>query len=52
MNTPVTSAEFADQKTLVIQLENALEARLVDDCDQYETMQIVVGQNPSVTYIV
>jgi hypothetical protein len=52
MNTPVVSAELTDGRTLVLRFENGLAAHLVDDSDQYETMQIIVGESPAAVYIV
>src|SRR4249919_130037 len=52
MGTAVASAELADERTLVLRFENRLEVRLVDDSDQYETMQIIVGKDPGASHII
>jgi hypothetical protein len=52
MNTPSTSVEIVDSKTLVLRFANGLEARLTDDSNQYETMQILVGQSPGALHVV
>ena len=52
MNTAVAGAVLLDERTLILRFDNGLEARLVDDSDQYETMQIIVGANRDAVYIV
>ena len=52
MNTAVVGVELLDERTLVLRFDNGLEARLVDDSDQYETMQIIVGANRDAVYII
>jgi hypothetical protein len=52
MNTRVVTAEISGGRALVLAFENGLEAHLTDDSDQYETMQIIVGTDPSTVYII
>ena len=47
MNTEVTRCEVVNDTLIVIEFANGIEMHLVDNSDQYESMQIVFKGNPS-----
>jgi hypothetical protein len=47
MNSKVTRCEVVGDRLIVFEFENALEMRLEDSSDQYESMQISFAGNPS-----
>ena len=47
MNTDVTRCEIVSERLIVIAFANGIEMHLVDDSDQYESMQIHFKGNPS-----
>jgi hypothetical protein len=47
MNTDVTRCDVVNDRLIVIAFENGIEMHLVDNSDQYESMQIVFKGNPS-----
>jgi len=46
MNVSVTRCEVVNETLIVMEFENGLKMHLVDDSDQYECMQIQIGDSP------
>ena len=40
MNTAVVGCEVEDERTIAFRFDNGVEMRLIDDSDQFETIQI------------
>lgn len=47
MNTEIICSEVFSDSLIAIEFENHIQMHLVDDSDQYESMQIQIKGNPS-----